>query len=79
MNVEMPSAGEIQHLRTALLIVLGIMIVTIPIVAMLVIVKVKAQQRQGPPKTKSPEAGDASPPTSASAARKEVPPASPDP
>ena len=55
MNLEMPSAGEIQHLRTILVIVLGIMVVTIPVVAILVIAKVRAQQRQGsPPRAKAP-------------------------
>lgn len=48
MNVEMPSPETTEHLRMLLLIVLGIMIVTIPVVALLVVAKVKAQQRQRP-------------------------------
>lgn len=48
MNLEMPSASDLSHLRTLLLIVLGVMIVTIPVVALLVIAKVRAQRRQGP-------------------------------
>ena len=46
MNLEMPSLEQTESLRTLLLIVLGVMIVTIPVVCLLVIAKVKAQQRQ---------------------------------
>ncbi len=48
MNLEMPSPEQTESLRTLLLIVLGVMIVTIPVVCLLVIAKVKAQQRQRP-------------------------------
>ena len=73
MNLEMPSAGEIQHLRTVLVIVLGIMVVTIPVVAILVIAKVRAQQRQGPPRAKAP--GKTIPPSNST---DEAAPGSPD-
>lgn len=48
MNLEMPSPEQTESLRTLLLIVLGVMIVTIPVVCLLVVAKVKAQQRQRP-------------------------------
>ena len=48
MNLEMPSPEQTESLRTLLLIVLGVMIVTIPVACLLVIAKVKAQQRQRP-------------------------------
>jgi hypothetical protein len=48
MNLEMPSPEQTESLRTLLLIALGVMIVTIPVVCLLVIAKVKAQQRQRP-------------------------------
>lgn len=48
MNLEMPSPEQTESLRTLLLIVLGVMIVTIPVVCLLVIAKVKALQRQHP-------------------------------
>ena len=48
MNLEMPSPEQTESLRTLLLIVLGVMIVTIPVVCLLVIAKVKAPQRQRP-------------------------------
>ena len=48
MNLEIPSPEQTESLRTLLLIVLGVMIVTIPVVCLLVISKVKAQQRQRP-------------------------------
>ena len=54
MNLEMPSAAEAESLRKVLLVVLGVMIVTIPVVCLLVVAKVKAQRRRGPVR---PEAG----------------------
>ena len=54
MNLEMPSAGEVDSLRTMLLIVLGVMIVTIPVVCLIVVAKVKAQRRG---RAVPPEAG----------------------
>lgn len=55
MNLEMPSAGEVESLRTMLLIVLGVMIVSIPVVCLMVVAKVKAQRRARP---KSAEEGE---------------------
>lgn len=49
MNLEMPSPAETGQLRTLLLVVLGIMIVTIPVIAIMVVAKVQAQRRQRPP------------------------------
>ena len=48
MNLEMPSAADTQQLRTLLLVVLGIMIITIPVIALIVVAKVQAQRRQRP-------------------------------
>lgn len=53
MNLEMPSPAETESLRKLLLAVLGVMIVTIPFVAVLVIAKLKARQREYPHKKKS--------------------------
>lgn len=48
MQLDMPSPAEAETLRTILLVVLGVMIVTIPIVCLLVVSKVLAQRRQFP-------------------------------
>lgn len=45
MNLEMPTPAETESLRKLLLIVLGVMIVTIPVIGILVIAKIKAKQR----------------------------------
>jgi hypothetical protein len=62
MNLEMPSPAETQHLRTLLLIVLGIMIVTIPVIALIVVAKVKALQCQRPKPAEPPAAGESDSP-----------------
>lgn len=54
MNLEMPSPAEADHLRTILLIVLGVVILTIPMVMLIVLSKVMAQRKQNPPGKKSP-------------------------
>ena len=48
MNLEMPSPAETDSLRTILLIVLGVMILTIPVVCVIVVAKVTAQRKQRP-------------------------------
>ena len=48
MNLEMPSPAEADSLRTILLIVLGVMILTIPAVCVIVVSKVVAQRKQQP-------------------------------
>ena len=48
MSREMPSPAEADSLRTILLIVLGVMILTIPVVCVIVVVKVTAQRKQRP-------------------------------
>lgn len=48
MNLEMPSPAETDSLRTILLIVLGVMILTIPVVFVIVLAKVTAQRKQQP-------------------------------
>lgn len=48
MNLEMPSAAEADSLRTILLIVLGVMILTIPVICVIVVAKVTAQRKQRP-------------------------------
>ena len=48
MNLEMPSPAEADSLRTILLIVLGVMILTIPVVCVIVVSKVVAQRKQLP-------------------------------
>ncbi|MES2708232.1 MAG: hypothetical protein V4726_16685 [Verrucomicrobiota bacterium] len=45
MNLEMPTPAETESLRKLLLIVLGVMIVTIPVIGILVVAKIKARQR----------------------------------
>lgn len=60
MNIELPSPAETEHIRTILLIVLGVMIVTIPMVALIVIAKVQAQRKRmgkGDPPSVPPGAG----------------------
>ena len=51
MNLEMPSPAEADSLRTILLIVLGMMILTIPVVCVIVVSKVVAQRKQRPAPT----------------------------
>ena len=46
MNLELPSPAEADSLRTILLIVLGVMILTIPVVCVIVVAKVTAQRKQ---------------------------------
>ena len=48
MNLEMPSPAEADSLRTILLIVLGVLILTIPVVCVIVVAKVTAQRKQRP-------------------------------
>ena len=45
MNLELPSPAEADSLRTILLIVLGVMILTIPVVCVIVVAKVTAQRK----------------------------------
>lgn len=61
MNLEMPSPAETGQLRTMLLVVLGIMIVTIPVIAIMVVAKVQAQRRQRPPGREAKPEADALP------------------
>ena len=48
MSLEMPSPAEADSLRTILLIVLGVMILTIPVVCVIVVARVTAQRKQRP-------------------------------
>ena len=48
MNLEMPSPAEAGSLRTILLIVLGVVILTIPVVFVIVLSKLMAQRKQRP-------------------------------
>lgn len=58
MNLEMPTPAETEGLRKALLIVLGVMIVTIPVIGVLVVAKIKANQRSRERPPASPPAGN---------------------
>ncbi|MDB6134928.1 MAG: hypothetical protein JWM59_3171 [Verrucomicrobiales bacterium] len=58
MNLEMPTPAETEGLRKALLIVLGVMIVTIPVIAVLVVAKIKANQRDRERRPAPPPAGN---------------------
>ena len=53
MNLEMPSPAEADSLRTILLIVLGAIILTIPVVCMIVVARVTAQRKQRLPRNKT--------------------------
>lgn len=43
MNLEMPGPNEISHMRVVLLIVLGVVILTIPVIMLMLIAKLKAR------------------------------------
>ncbi|RYD33279.1 MAG: hypothetical protein EOP86_13765 [Verrucomicrobiaceae bacterium] len=58
MNLEMPTPTETEGLRKALLIVLGVMIVTIPVIGILVVAKIKARQRDHERRPAPPLAGN---------------------
>lgn len=49
MNLEMPGPNEVGHLRIMLLIVLGVVILTIPVIMLMLLAKLKARPR--PPTT----------------------------
>ena len=53
MNLEMPSPAEADSLRTILLIVLGAIILTIPVVCVIVVARVTAQRKQRLPQNKT--------------------------
>jgi heme/copper-type cytochrome/quinol oxidase subunit 2 len=58
MNLEMPTPTETEGLRKALLVVLGVMIVTIPVIGVLVVAKIKANQRNRERRPAPPPAGN---------------------
>ena len=55
MNLEMPTPGEAGQLRTILRIVLGVLIVTIPVIGLIVVAKMQALRKQRPPQPPSGE------------------------